>query len=79
VFFDSVPSDLTAGMKQIRNWFLARVYYNHQSAIDEFFKHMRIITSIQVNELINKFDIDPEEAMQPILLNEALYGKIYSS
>lgn len=71
--------DLTAGMKQIRNWFLARVYYNHQSAIDEFFKHMRIITSIQVNELINKFDIDPEEAMQPILLNEALYGKIYSS
>jgi len=71
--------DLSSGMEQIRDWFLARIYYNHKSQIDEFFKHMRIITSKQVNELIIKFDIDPKEALQPMLLNEVLYGKIYSS
>jgi len=79
IAFLGLNGDLSAGMEQIRDWFLARIYYNHKSQIDEFFKYMRIITNKQVNELINKFEIEPQEALHPTLLNEALYGKIYSS
>lgn len=71
-------NDLSPGMKQIRNWFLGRLYYNSIS-VDGFFNDGRIITRKQIGELLSSFpDFDLRQSLYPCFYKEAVYDKNYS-
>lgn len=70
---------LSPGMVQMRNWFLARLFYNSSKCLYGIFNDGRITTRKQVLELRDLFpDFDAEKSLCPVDYKDAVYGKIYS-
>ena len=77
--FLKFTNDLSPGMKQIRDWFLGRLFYNSSSCLDGFFKDTRDVTKKHIGELMKMFpDFDLKQSLYPPDYKEAVYDKIYS-
>ncbi len=78
-FLGFLGKGLSPGMIQIRNWFLARLFYNSHRCLYSIFDDGRIITRKQVLELRELFpDFDAEKSLYPVDHKDAVYNKIYA-
>ncbi len=72
-----INTELSPGMIQMGDWFLARLYYNSLTSLSGFFT-TRIVTKKQIGELLDNFPkFNLREALYPSFYDNAVYSKIY--